>query len=67
MTRKKGYSLIVLIIAIAVILILSSVSLTMLKTSRATIASSDFIYDITTVEEMIKQYYAQNRDFANNF
>lgn len=59
MTRKKGYSLIVLIIAIAVILILSSVSLTMLKTSRATIASSDFIYDITTVEEMIKQYYAE--------
>lgn len=59
MAMKKGYSLIVLIIAIAVILILSSVSITTLKTSREKIASSDFIYDITTVEEMIKQYYAE--------
>lgn len=58
MSRKKGYSLIVLVIAIAVILILSSVSITMLKTSRDTIDSSDFIYDITTIEEMVKQYYA---------
>lgn len=60
MSTKKGYSLIVLIIAIAVILILSSVSITMLQTSRETIASADFIYDITTVEEMIKQYYAES-------
>lgn len=59
MSRNKGYSLIVLIIAIAVILILSSVSITMLQMSRETISSSDFIYDITTVEEMIKQYYAK--------
>lgn len=59
MKIKKGYSLIVLVIAISVILILSSVSITMLKTSRETISSSDFIYDITTVEEMIKQYYAE--------
>lgn len=58
MSIKKGYSLIVLVIAIAVILILSSVSITMLKTSRDTIDSSDFIYDITTIEEMVKQYYA---------
>ena len=58
MTLKKGYSLVVLVIAIAVILILSSVSITTLTTSRETISSSDFIYDITTIEEMLKQYYA---------
>lgn len=59
MTLKRGYSLVVLVIAIAVILILSSVSITMLTTSRETISSSDFIYDITTIEEMLKQYYAE--------
>lgn len=58
MKMKRGYSLVVLVIAIAIILILSSVSITMLKISRETIKSSDFIYDITTVEEMLKQYYA---------
>lgn len=58
MSIKKGYSLVVLVIAIAIILILSSVSITMLKISRDTIDSSDFIYDITTIEEMVKQYYA---------
>ncbi|MBR4110705.1 MAG: hypothetical protein IKK43_03325 [Clostridia bacterium] len=60
MSIKKGYSLVVLVIAIAVILILSSVSITMLKTSRETMESSDFIYDLTTVEEMVKQYYAES-------
>lgn len=59
MLMKKGYSLVVLVIAIAVILILSSVSITMLKTSRETMKSSDYIYDMTTVEEMVKQYYAE--------
>ena len=59
MSMKKGYSLVVLVIAIAVILILSSVSITMLRTSRETMESSDFIYDMTTVEEMVKQYYAE--------
>ena len=59
MTRKKGYSLIVLIIAIAVILILASVSITALRTSRETIASSDYIYDMKTVQEMLQQYYVK--------
>ncbi|MBO5179853.1 MAG: type II secretion system protein [Clostridia bacterium] len=59
MSMKRGYSLVVLVIAIAVILILSSVSITMLKTSRETIESADFIYDITTIEEMAKQYYTE--------
>lgn len=60
MSIKKGYSLIVLIIAIAVILILSSVSITMLKTSREKMDSADFIYDMTTIEELVKQYYAES-------
>lgn len=59
MSIKKGYSLIVLVIAIAVILILSSVSITMLKVSRDTVDSTDFIYDLTVVEELSKQYYAE--------
>ena len=59
MTRKKGYSFIVLIIEIAVILILASVSITALRTYRETIESSDYIYDMKTVQEMLQQYYVK--------
>lgn len=59
MKNKKGYSLIVLVIAIAVILIISSSAITMLKTSREDINITNFIYDLRTVEEQVLQYYSE--------
>ena len=57
MKIQKGYSMIVLVIAITVILILASSAISMLQVSREKTAITNFIFDITTVEEEIQDFY----------
>ena len=57
MKTKKGYSLIVLAIAITVILILVSSAVSVLQVSREKTKITNFIFDITTVEEKIQDFY----------
>lgn len=57
MKTKKGYSLIVLVIAITVILILVSSAVSILQVSREKTKITNFIFDITTVEEEIQDFY----------
>lgn len=51
--------MIVLVIAIAVILILSTSAISMLQTSREKTAITNFIFDITTVEEEVQEFYTR--------
>ncbi len=57
MKTKKGYSLIVLVIAITIILILVSSAVSVLQVSREKTKITNFIFDITTVEEEIQDFY----------
>lgn len=57
MKTKKGYSLIVLAVAITVILILVSSAVSVLQNSREKTKITNFIFDITTVEEMTQNFY----------
>ena len=57
--RNKGYSMIVLIIAIIVILILAGVSISSLQTSRERTEIMNFIFDLTSIEERIQNYYTE--------
>ena len=57
MKIQKGYSMIVLVIAITVILILASSAISMLQISREKTEITNFIFDITTVEEEIQDFY----------
>lgn len=57
MKKQKGYSMIVLVIAITVILILASSAVSMLQVSREKTAITNFIFDITTVQEEIQEFY----------
>lgn len=57
MKNQKGYSMIVLVIAITVILILSTSVVSMMQVSREKTAITNFIFDITTVEEEVQDFY----------
>ena len=57
MRRNKGYSMIVLVIAITVILILGTTAVSILQTSRERTGITNFIYDITTIEEEVQDFY----------
>lgn len=57
MRAKKGYSMVVLVVAITVILILASSTISVLKISREKTAITNFIFDITTVEEEVQDFY----------
>ena len=59
MRAKKGYSMIVLVIAITVILILASSTISVLQISREKTAITNFIFDITTVEEEVQDFYVR--------
>ncbi len=54
---KNGYSLIVLIVVIIVILLLAMVSIASLRSSREKTAATNFIYDLNTVQETVRNYY----------
>ncbi|MBO5141727.1 MAG: type II secretion system protein [Clostridia bacterium] len=57
MKTQKGYSMVVLVIAITVILILVSSAVSVLQVSREKTNITNFIFDITTVEEEIQDFY----------
>lgn len=57
MKKQKGYSMIVLVIAITVILILVSSAVSVLKVSREENEITNFIFDITTVQEEVQEFY----------
>ena len=57
MKTKKGYSMIVLVIAITVILLLVSSAVSVLQQSREKTAITNFIFDLTTVEEEVQDFY----------
>lgn len=59
MKLNKGYSMIVLVITIAVILILATTAISMMQASRENSKMTDFIYDVRTVEESVKSYYTR--------
>ncbi len=59
MKRKKGYSMIVLVIAITVILILSATAISMLQISREKTNITNFIFDINAVEEEVQSFYTR--------
>ena len=58
MKNRKGYSLIVLIIAVIVILIITGGAITTLNISMEDRKINNFIYDINNIEEATKQYYS---------
>lgn len=57
MKNQKGYSMVVLVIAITVILILVSSAVSVLQVSREENKITDFIFDITTVQEEVQEFY----------
>jgi len=59
MRAKKGYSMIVLVVAITVILILASSTISVLQISREKTSITNFIFDITTVEEEVQDFYTR--------
>lgn len=56
---NRGYSLIVLVITMVVILIISGVAISSLSTSRERRDMMNFIYDLTTMEEKIQSFYVE--------
>lgn len=58
MRKDNAYSLAVLVITIAVILIITATAITSLKNSKDERQISNFIADIKTLEEYVKEYYA---------
>ena len=58
--KNKGYSLIVLVIAVIVIIILAGVAVTSLRTSRQRTEIQNFIFDLNAMEEKVQSYYVQN-------
>ena len=59
MKAKKGYSMVVLVIAITVILILATSVISVLQVSREKTEITNFIFDLTTVEEEVKNFYTR--------
>ena len=57
MKTQKGYSMVVLVIAITVILILVSSAVSVLNVSREENEITNFIFDITTVQEQVQEFY----------
>ncbi|MBQ9267794.1 MAG: hypothetical protein IJ217_05940 [Clostridia bacterium] len=56
--NEKGYSLLVLIIAIAVILIIAGGAITTLNFSMEERKINNFIYDMNNIEDAVMQYYS---------
>ena len=59
MNAKKGYSMVVLVIAITVILILATSVISVLQASKEKTEITNFIFDLTTVEEEVKNFYTR--------
>lgn len=59
--REKGYSLGILVITIAVMLILTTTALFSYRSMSADRAITNFMNDIQEVEEYVKEYYAEKR------
>ena len=59
--RKNGYSLGVLVITIAVMLILTTTALLSFKSMSKDKAIANFMNDLQEVEEYVKEYYARKR------
>lgn len=59
MRAKKGYSMVVLVIAITVILILATSVISVLQVSREKTEVTNFIFDMTTMEEEVKNFYTK--------
>lgn len=57
MKMQKGYSMVVLVIAITVILILVSTAVSVLQVSREKTNITNFIFDLTTVQEEVQNFY----------
>lgn len=57
--NKKGYSLGILVITIAVMLILTTTALLSFKSTTADKEITNFMNDITEVEEYVKEYYSE--------
>ncbi len=55
---NRGYSLVALIIAIIVILIIASTAVSTLNVSMEEKRMNEFIYDINSIEEGVRQYYS---------
>ena len=58
--NNSGYSIIVLVIAIIVILILSGVTISALRTSRERTDIMNFIFDLGAIEDRVQTYYLEN-------
>ncbi len=58
--KNKGYSLIVLVIAIIVMIILSGAAISSLRTSRQKTEIQNFIFDLNSMEEKVQSYYVLN-------
>ncbi|MBR3280293.1 MAG: hypothetical protein IKI57_00395 [Clostridia bacterium] len=58
--NNSGYSIIVLVIAIIVILILSGVTISALRTSRERTEIMNFIFDLGSIEDRVHNYYMEN-------
>ena len=58
--NNSGYSIIVLVIAIIVILILSAVTISALRTSRERTEIMNFIFDLSAIEDRVRNYYMEN-------
>lgn len=56
---KKGYSMIVLVIAIVVILILSVVSISSLQNTRERTRMMNFIFDMNAMGDKVQNYYTE--------
>lgn len=66
MKNQKGYSLLVLIIAVTVILIITSGVISTVNISMEEKEINNFIYDMNNIEETAKQYYANTGVIPGN-
>lgn len=66
MKNQKGYSLLVLIIAVTVILIITSGVISTVNISMEEREINNFIYDLNDIEEAAKQYYANTGVIPGN-
>lgn len=58
--NRSGYSMIVLVIAIIVILILAGAAISSLQNSRGRTEIRNFIFDLNAMEEKVQSYYVEN-------
>lgn len=66
MKSRKGYSLLVLVIAVTVILIITGGVISTVNISMEEKEINNFIYDLNNIEETAKQYYANTGVIPGN-